>query len=103
VADICKVCGLPQDLCVCEAIAKETQKITVKTVMRRYGKKITVIEGIEGRHIDIKQLAKKLKSYLACGGTLKNDAIELQGSQAQKAKDALVKFGFAPESVVVTN
>jgi|TARA_Y100000031_G_C8046567_1_gene304179 translation initiation factor 1 len=102
VADICKVCGLPEDLCVCEAIAKETQKITVRTVTRRYGKKITIIEGIEGKHIDTKQLAKKLKSYLACGGTLKKDSIELQGAQARKAKVALIKFGFPPESVVLT-
>ena len=101
-ADICKVCGLPQDLCVCEAIAKETQKITVKTVTRRYGKKTTVIEGIDPKHIDIKQLAKKLKSHLACGGTLKKNAIELQGNQAHKAKEALIKFGFTPDSVVVT-
>ena len=36
--DICPKCGLPRDLCVCESIAKETQKIEVTTEKKKFGK-----------------------------------------------------------------
>ncbi|MEM3715199.1 MAG: stress response translation initiation inhibitor YciH, partial [Nitrososphaeria archaeon] len=34
-AEICPVCGLPKDLCVCEEISKESSKITVRLEVRR--------------------------------------------------------------------
>lgn len=99
--DICNVCGLPLDLCVCEDIAKEKQKIVVKTVKRRYGKMMTVIEGIDEKNIDAKSLTKKLKSMMACGGTLKHGVIELQGDHKEKVIAALTKCGFSEDSVEV--
>ena len=37
-SDICPKCGLPKELCVCDIIAKETQKITVKIEKKKFGK-----------------------------------------------------------------
>ena len=98
--EVCPKCGLPKELCVCETIAKEKQKIRIRTVKRRYGKITTVIEGFD-KDIDVKGLAKKLKSELACGGTSKDDVIELQGDHRQRAKEALIKNGFAEEQIEV--
>ena len=36
-AAICNVCGLPDELCICQEIAKEQQKATISTDRRRYG------------------------------------------------------------------
>jgi len=48
----CPKCGLPEELCVCETIAKEARKIRVYTVQKRYGKNITVIsEVVAMRHL----------------------------------------------------
>ena len=97
--EICPKCGLPKELCVCETIAKEGQKIKVRLERRKFGKAITVIEGLNQKEINLKDLAKKLKSKFACGGTVKNNTIELQGDQSQKVKKTLVEFGFDPNSI----
>ena len=91
---VCPKCGLPPELCVCETIAKEAQKIRVRTEKKRYGKLITTVEGIDAKDIDIKELAKTLKSELACGGTVKENVIELQGDHKRKLKDILIRSGF---------
>jgi translation initiation factor 1 len=106
---VCVRCGLPQELCVCESIAKETQKVTVEIIQKKFGKKYTVISGISDINLD--QLAKQLKAKLACGGTVKEGRIELQGgggdSQAaerdhkQKVRDLLVAMGFAQETIEI--
>lgn len=97
--EICKQCGLPKELCVCETIAKEKQKIKVYEERKRFGKKMTIIDGIDNSQIDCKTLAKKMKSKFACGGTYKNGRIELQGSHKDDIKNFLKKEGF-PEDIV---
>ena len=99
--DICITCGLPQDLCVCETIAKESQKIRVYNIKKKFGKVYTVVEGIDNKEIDNKDLAKKLKTKFACGGTAKKGKIELQGNHKQKVMESLVEIGFPPESIEV--
>jgi translation initiation factor 1 len=70
-AAICNVCGLPDELCICQEIAKEQQRAIISTDRRRYGKIVTKVEGIEDSAIDINQLAKLLKNKCAAGGTVK--------------------------------
>lgn len=98
---ICPKCGLPKELCVCETIAKEAQKIKVSLVQKRYRKNVTVIKGIDTSKIDVKQLLKTLKSRLACGGTYKNDEIELQGDHRQRVKQILIREGFPADIIEV--
>ena len=96
-AEICPICGLPKELCVCEEIAREQQKIKIYTEKRRYGKTVTIVEGIKS-DIDINDLAKKLKTKCASGGTVKNGNIELQGDHKKKVQEALMKIGFNAET-----
>ncbi len=100
-SEICTTCGLPKELCVCETIAKEGLKITVRMIKKKFGKKYTTIEGISDKDIDMKMLTKKLKEKFACGGTYKDGIIELQGDHKQKAKDVLITQGFAPETIEI--
>ncbi len=99
-AEICSKCGLPQDLCVCETIAKEQQKIEVKMERRKFGKRYTIINGIK-KGVDLSELAKKLKNKFACGGTAKAGQIELQGDHRNRMKAALVEIGFPEESIEI--
>jgi translation initiation factor 1 len=95
--DICPKCGLPLQACVCEEIAKTEQRIQIRTEKKRFGKIVTVVSGMQG--IDLKSLAKGLKHELACGGTVKENFIELQGDHSKSAVKALVKLGFPEESI----
>jgi len=97
--DICPKCGLPLQACVCEEIAKEEQSIQVTTEKKKFGKLATQINGLQG--VDLKAVAKDLKHELACGGTVKDKEIELQGDHRKNIKQALKKLGFAEEDIEI--
>lgn len=92
--------GLSDDLNVTDSLARAEQKITVKTDSRSYNKEMTVVEGL-GKEIDLSDLASNLKSKLACGGTVKDGKIELQGDHKRRIKDVLQKEGFDKENIEV--
>lgn len=94
------MCGLPENLCVCAEIGREQQKIKIHVEARRWGKLITVVEGVQGNELN--ELAKRLKARCACGGTAKNNQILLQGDQRQKVKDFLVNLGYAEKNIEIT-
>ena len=106
---VCVTCGLPQELCVCESIAKESQKIIVSVERKRFKRNYTLVEGIDDKEINLNQLCKKLKDTLACGGTIKEITVEgktqkrleLQGDHKQKVKQILIDAGFAPETIII--
>jgi translation initiation factor 1 len=90
--------GLPTEESVFKEIAKGEQKITVTTVARRYGKITTLVSGFD-KNFDIKGTAKRLKEALACGGTVKDGVIELQGNHRKQVRPMLVKLGFPEDSI----
>ncbi|BBD73936.1 stress response translation initiation inhibitor YciH [Sulfodiicoccus acidiphilus] len=91
--------GLPPE--VCEQLNKEEQLIKIKLEKRRYGKDVTIIEGIDSSDHDLKKIASDLKSKLATGGTVKNNRIELQGDHRERIKEILVSMGFPYSNILV--
>jgi len=98
-AEICPTCGLPQDICVCEEISKEQQRIRVRLETRKWGKAVTIIDGINDKDANLSRLAQKLKTYCACGGTAKNNEIILQGDHRDKVRSYLIHLGYPEENV----
>ena len=90
--------GLPTESDVFEEIAKGEQHIKVTTDRRRYGKIITIVSGLD-KNLDLKGIAKSLKEKLACGGTIKDGTIELQGDHRKQVRPILVRLGFPDESI----
>ena len=97
--EICPKCGLPTQACVCEQIVKSSQKIRVTTDKKRYGKIVTVVTGFDSA-VDVKKIARALKNELACGGTFKNNIVELQGDHRKRIKPVLLKLGFSESAVI---
>lgn len=96
---ICPKCGLPKELCICEEVAKEQQRISVKVSRRRYGKEVTVVDGLDPYEIDLEDLSKYLKGRLACGGTVKENSIELQGNHRDRVKELLTTRGYSIDNI----
>jgi translation initiation factor 1 len=90
--------GLPIQAMEWEALAKSSQNIRVTTDKKRYGKIVTLVSGFD-KGIDIKKTAKSLKNELACGGTFRNNEVELQGDHSKKVKQILIKMGFDKNSI----
>jgi len=99
--EICPTCGLPKEICACEEIAQEQQRIRVFTQERSFGKSVTIVKGLAEEEVDKEDIASKLKKKLACGGTVKEGRIELQGDHKSKMKDLLVDMGFSSSMIDV--
>ncbi len=99
--DFSSICGgLPPELC--EQLTREQQVIKIRLDRRKFGKEVTIIEGLMDSKDRLKQLAKKLKSKLATGGTVKDGRIELQGDHRHRVREILVEeMGYPPENVII--
>ena len=95
----CPKCGLPQELCVCDEMTRRGQKIRVRNDKRSYGKLVTIVSGFD--NVDVDKIAKELKRKLACGGTAKDNVIELQGNHKSKVKNVLAGMGFSEDMIDV--
>jgi len=100
-SDWSSICGgLPPELC--EQLAREQQIIKIRLDRRKFGKEVTIIEGLVDSKENLKQLAKKLKSKLATGGTVKDGRIELQGDHRHRVREILIEeLGYPPENVII--
>ena len=98
-AEICPVCGLPSDICVCREITKEQQRIRVRLEYRKWRRPVTIVDGLDDKNTDLGRLAQKLKTFCACGGTAKNSEILLQGDHREKVSSYLIQAGYLKENI----
>ncbi|MHA2503690.1 MAG: stress response translation initiation inhibitor YciH [Candidatus Kariarchaeaceae archaeon] len=101
--ETCNVCGLSDDLCICEEVSKESTRLKVIIEKRKWGKEYTVIKGLDPKEFSLKDLATQLKSRLACGGSAKNGVVELQGNHRYKILELLEKMGFDTTDVDIVS
>ena len=100
-AGTCTKCGLPEELCMCQAIAKEDQRIKVRIETRKWGREVTLIMGINPKEVDLDSLTSILKNKCACGGTAKDGVIELQGDHRYRIKELLLQEGYDKSNIEV--
>ncbi len=95
------VCGgLPPELCE-QLMREQSQLIRIRLEKRKWGREVTIIEGIQLSDKELKKLASQLKSKLATGGTVKNGRIELQGDHRERVKEILEEMGYPPDNIIL--
>ena len=99
--------GLPDELLglVDENVSKQYSKIQIKIERRKYGKIWAVLSGFELEASKLKEIVRKIKTRLACGGTIKNRNIEVLFGRIEKTKDLiniLAEEGFDKESISIS-
>lgn len=73
----------------------EKQDLRVQaTRAGRKGKTVTIITGFQSKPETLQALLKQLKGQCGCGGTVKDNEIEIQGEHKQKILEILKKQGY---------
>lgn len=94
----CDRCGALEEDCACPAplfkIPPESQTARLAVEKRKKGKVVTVLRGLSTEGNDLPELLRQLKSTCGTGGTLKDDAIELQGDHTKRAGEFLREMGY---------
>ena len=95
----CPDCSQPISGCRCEAKSSRlTGNGTVRVgreIKGRGGKAVTLVTGLPVTLAELQAIATRLKKRCGTGGTVKNDAIEIQGDHRDTIVTELVAMGFA--------
>jgi len=95
----CEVCEELEEDCTCpppepERIPPEKQTAKLAVEKRKFGKMVTIVRGLPEVGNDLPTLLADLKNTCGAGGTLKEDAIEIQGKQLDRIRAHLEKLGY---------
>jgi len=85
-------CKCPRDAAGSIKLPKD-QLARVRREQRR-GKFVTVVAGLDPKATDVTAMAKKLRTSLGTGGTVKDGVIELQGDHRDKLVELLKAMGY---------
>src|SRR5207249_10268591 len=103
VGRVCPGCGWPVRECQCsthaagDTVPTHPRKIVANLRLEkkgRGGKTVTVIAGLPRNHTFLTGLCQELKRACGTGGTVSDDAIELQGDLRDRVRACLRKTEF---------
>jgi len=101
-SEICALCGLPKELCICQNLVSEEQEIIIFNDRRKWGKIVTLATFKGNDNLDLESILKKAKRKLGSGGTLRGKStIEIRGDQKFNLKKLLINLGFDKESITI--
>ena len=98
---VCPTCGWPTRDCQCSAQFARDDAVPTRVVAKlrlekkgRGGKAVTVIYDLPKNHAFLKELASELKRACGTGGSVVEDAVEIQGDLRERVRDVLAKKGW---------
>ncbi len=97
-AEIFNIGGLPKELFDFDKINNEQTRIYIIERRVKGSKFMTQISGIQNPK-DAENLFNDLKKELACGGTVRDNVIELQGKHRKKLLVIMKKRGYLDEQI----
>ncbi len=95
----CEVCGELEEECTCPPpvapkIPPEKQTAQLAIEKRKRGKIVTVVRGLPAEGNDLPALLAELKTACGAGGTIKDDALEIQGKHLDRIREHLTQLGY---------
>ena len=95
----CERCEEVEEECVCEPEAPprlppEKQTAKLRGEKRKRGKEVTVVRGLDEKDNDLPELLSRLKTACGAGGTIKDGALEIQGSHLARIEATLKEIGY---------
>ncbi len=95
----CDRCEKLESECKCPPIEpvrtppeKQTAKIAVEK--RKHGRVMTVVRGLSADDNDLTAVLTRLKNACGAGGTIAEDALEVQGTHLDRIRSELQKLGY---------
>jgi translation initiation factor 1 len=88
------IAGLPEELGVDRDLEQSRKRLSVRVDTRRYGKAVTVVAGFDSSSSELQDVASRLKRRLACGGTVGEGVVELQGDHSGRVGGLLREMGY---------
>lgn len=95
----CSRCGQSHGRCACPrgsdgtVLDPQNQQVRIRREKRR-GKIVTVIAGLSPSDSNMTPLVKSLRITFACGGSISDGEIELQGDHCDKAIELFKSLGY---------
>lgn len=101
--DICDLCGLPKELCVCSDLSADEQEIIISNDRRKWGKIVTITT-FQGRvDADLGDLLTKAKKKLGAGGTIRGKRrMEIRGDHRFRLKKFLIEQGYDKDRIRIS-
>lgn len=98
----CDRCELPETECQCPPetesagtfLPADRQTVRLAVERRKHGRKMTVVRGLSGSESDLPALLKRLKNVCGAGGTLEEEALEVQGDHLERVRTELRSLGY---------
>jgi len=95
----CEHCGELEEDCQCppppkEYLAPEKQTATLSVEKRTRGKVVTLVRNLAAEDNDLPDLLARLKNVCGTSGTVKDEALEIQGDHLQRVHELLSQIGY---------
>ena len=98
---VCPTCGWPEANCQCSSRRAADEPVPSRVVAKlrmekkgRGGKAVTVIDGLPRNAAFMRELCQELKRTCGIGGTVADEAIELNGDLRDRVRPLLAQKGF---------
>ncbi len=95
----CDRCGELEENCDCAPepkprIPPEQQTAKLAIEKRKKGKFVTIVRGLPAEGNDLPELLTTLKTACGAGGSIQDDALEIQGQHCARIRETLTKIGY---------
>ncbi len=77
----------------------EAQSAQLAVEKRKGGRQVTVVRGLSHNDTDLADLLTRLRNLCGAGGTVRDGALEIQGSHLERIRGELLSIGYRVKAI----